>query len=440
VKERENRELKRKHRELNRREFLRIAGGTAGGLAVLPWLEACSPLLVTESLEDTGLSLGCAVGDVTPRRAVVWLRAEKESAVSVHYAKDPGLNASASRGPVRTAEESDYTAKILLDELEPKTRYYYRAVVAGKKPGPVCHFVTAPLPEDPADIRFTFSGDSRDTYRPFLIMDSIREMRPDFFLHLGDTIYADRNGVARVLPQFWAKYVINRTDPPTQRLFSETSLYVIWDDHEVGDNYHPSDPLAPIGRRAFLDYWPVLQDPGDPYRIYRSVRWGRAVELFILDTRQYRDPSAGTILGERQKRWFLEALSSSDAWFKFVATSVPFTSPNSDKWGGYRKERDEILDMIQRKGIKGVVFLSADVHYAAVSGVGRGSGLKEIIVGPIGAPMGLARGTARRFEFFSRESFNYGMATVYAKANPPYAEIEILGANNKSLYKTRIEA
>ena len=52
-------------------------------------------------------------------------------------------------------------------------------------------------------------------------------MEPDFFLHLGDTIYADRGGTATRLPDFWAKYRANRLDPASQRLFAETGAYVI---------------------------------------------------------------------------------------------------------------------------------------------------------------------------------------------------------------------
>jgi len=125
-----------------------------------------------------------------------------------------------------------------------------RAVVEGRSPGPIGRFVTAPRADDPAKVSFCFSGDSRESYKPFTIMDAVRAQRPDFFLHLGDTIYADRGGTARRLEEFWAKYRANRDDAATQRCFQETSFYVVWDDHEVEDNFTPDHPLAPVGRRA----------------------------------------------------------------------------------------------------------------------------------------------------------------------------------------------
>jgi len=432
--------MARRRSRLTRREFLCVAGGAAAGVGLWPWLPKAAAAEAALGSGDSGLPFGCAAGDVTPEGAIVWLRADAEGGVAVQYGKDPGLSSFVATMPLRVRKETDFTAKIKIDGLEPKTVYYYRGVATGKSAGPVSRFVTAPLLEDPADVRFAFSGDSRESFQPFSIMDSIRAQRPDFFLHLGDTIYADRGGIASRLPDFWAKYRANRSDPPTQRLFSETSLYVTWDDHEVADDYDASHPLAPIGQQAFFDYWPIRQSPQEPNRLYRSFRWGKALELFILDTRQYRDPFAGTILGGTQKRWLLESLSSSTAWFKFIATSVPFSSPDADKWGGFPEERQEVLKLIEGRRIPGVVFLTADVHYAAVSKVPGESGLKEFIVGPLAAPMGRAGGAAERFEFFSKESYNYGMVRVHARSQPPYAEIEILDQNNRSLHKARMNA
>jgi alkaline phosphatase D len=270
-------------------------------------------------------------------------------------------------------------------------------------------------------------------------MDAIREKKPEFFLHLGDTIYGDREGRAKHLSQFREKYIVNRKDEPTQRLFAETSLFVVWDDHEVADNYRAGHPLAPVGRRAFMDYWPVRQDPSDQQRIYRSARWGSAAELFILDTRQYRDEAAGTILGAQQKQWFLDSLASSNARFKFVCTSVPFSSPAADKWGGYPADRDEVLKVIQQKKISGVTFLAADVHYAAVVRVPGNTALREVIVGPLGAQMGKATGTAKRFEYFNNGYLNYGLVDVYANGDQSFVEIEILTDKNVLLHKIRID-
>lgn len=425
-------------RKLTRREFLKRAGTITAGMSLVPWFSP-SKGAAAESLQGTGFSLPCIAGDVTADGGVIWLRAERESIVAVEYGKDPALQNAVRSAPLKVLGDNDYTGKVFLRDLEPRSTYYYRAIVPDKKPGPIARFVTAPRADQATNVRFAFSGDTRQSYQPFAIMDAIRAKNPEFFLHLGDTIYGDLEGPARNLSQFREKYANNRKDEPTQRLFSETSLFVVWDDHEVADNYRAANPLALVGRRAFMDYWPVRQDPADRQRIYRSTRWGGAAELFILDTRQYRDESAGTILGLRQKQWFLDRLADSNAFFKFVCTSVPFSSPAADKWGGYPADRDEVLKVIKQRRIDGVIFLSADVHYAAAVRVPGNAALREIIVGPLAAQLGRATGTAKRFEYFNNEYLNYGLVNVYAEGTKPYVEIEILTDKNILLHKVRID-
>lgn len=410
----------------------------AAGIALAPWFYPSTGVAM-ESLQGTGLSLPCAAGDVTAEGAVIWFRTENESSVAVEYGQDPSFRSAIKTAPLRTISDADYTGKVFLRDLDPRSTYYYRAVVSDKKPGPIAKFASAPRADQMANVRFAYSGDTRQRYQPFGIMDAIREKKPEFFLHLGDSIYGDTEGRAHQLAQFRDKYIANRKDEPTQRLLAETSLLVVWDDHEVADNYRAASPLAPVGRRAFMDYWPVRQDPSDSQRIYRSVRWGSAVELFILDVRQYRDQAVGSILGARQKQWFLAGLAKSDARFKFVCTPVPFSSPAADKWGGYPAEKDEVLKAIREKQIRGVIFLTADVHYAAVVRVPGDTALREIIVGPLGAQMGKATGTAKRFEYFSNEYLNYGLVNVHAEGEQAYVDIEILTDKNVLLHKTRID-
>ena len=423
---------------MNRREFLKLAAG-AGLMA--PSLFGCTPE-ITPIDQSTGLSLWSFSGDVTDTSALVWLRADGGNEAAVQYAKDYYMTMEyRSTKPVAVSPESDYTATLSLDDLQPATRYYYRAAVVGKKPGGVGTFVTAPAPSADAKVVFCFSGDTRESYRPFLIMNAVRAQKPDFFLHLGDTIYADRNGTAHRLEEFWAKYRTNRDDLSTQYCFNQTSVYVTWDDHEVTDNYLPGEPLAPVGQRAFLDYWPIRHIGRDPTRIYRSFRWGKNVELFILDTRQYRNLKKGTMLGDLQREWFLDGIAKSTALFKFIATSVTMAGGGSDRWDGFPKERQQILRYINEKKIHGVVFLSADMHYAAITNIPKSGGIKDITVGPLGAPLNrITNGTARRYDFFLAENFNFGKITVDAKNQPGKALLEFVDQDNYVFYRTTLSA
>jgi alkaline phosphatase D len=147
------------------------------------------------------------------------------------------------------------------------------------------------------------------------------------------------------------------------------------------------------------------------------------------------------MLGKAQKQWLFEGLASSTALFKCVATSVPFWGGGRDRWDGYPRERGEILQWIRDKKIKGVFFISADLHYAAVTRLPGKLGLKEVVAGPMAAPMNvIATGTSSRFEFFSNKTFNYGMITIDPKLARPHADVQIFDENNASLYKTVIES
>src|SRR5262245_36974241 len=425
---------------MNRREFLKALG--AAGLALPSWLAApgCAPAVIPSD-SSTGLSLGYVTGDVSADSALVWLRAAPGSQVSLHYSKDPALSQYASTGAFPVDSAADHTAVIKLDRLEPASTYYYRAAVVGKKPGPIAKFVTAPRSDDPAKVTFCFGGDTRESFQPFTIMQAVQAQQPDFFLHLGDTIYADRGGSARQLEEFWQKYRANRSDLFSQNCFSAISVYAIWDDHEVEDNYSPENPLAPIGRKAFLDYWPIRRSVAEPSRIYHSVRWGSSVELFLLDARQYRDTKRTTMLGSAQHEWLLNGLANSTATFKFIATSVPMAGGGRDRWDGYPKERTKILRYINEKKLSGVVFLSADMHYAAITKIPKSGGLIDITAGPLAAPLNRVNyGFNRRYEFFLAENFNFAKITVDPQMSSHQALLEFIDQDNRVFYSQKISA
>jgi alkaline phosphatase D len=426
---------------MNRREFLKLLGAAGLGGAGLLVKSGCAPALIRPADPTSGLSLCYVCGDVTADSGLIWLRADPGSRVALQYNDDPSLGEYTASDIVTVDSQADSTALISLDELRPATRYYYRAQVAGKMPGPIASFVTAPRPDDNVKVTFCFSGDTRDSYKPFTVMRAVQAQRPDFFLYLGDTIYADINGRAQNLDEFWAKYRRNRDDAATQSCFCDTSVYAIWDDHEVVNDYRPGHWLAPIGRKAFLDYWPIRRQAGEAERVYRSFRWGQAAEIFILDTRQYRDPAKETMLGARQKEWLFDGVARSPAKFKFIATTVPMVGGGWDRWDGFPKEREQILSFIKGKKIPGVVFLSADLHYAAITNIPNSSGLKDITAGPLAAPLNrITNGTARRFEYFLAENFNFAKVTVDPKSEPTTALVEFIDQDNRVFHSTKLSA
>jgi alkaline phosphatase D len=324
------------------------------------------------------------------------------------------------------------TGKLALRALEPATRYRY--VVAQNQDEIAGEFVTAPAPATPAPVRFTWSGDlgshghCRRPGEGYAIFRALAEIPADFFLFAGDTIYADHvcggaehvagyDFVARRLADFWAKHRYNREDPAVQAYFRRASVYAIWDDHEARNNFSgPTEPLMEPARRAFLDYFPIQPPRAEPGRLYRKFRWGALLEVFILDTRQYRNPNTApdgpgkTMLGAAQRRWLLDALTASTAVWKVVVSSVPLSVPTGgrahDSWSnanadgvpeehgtGFTVERDSILRTLRQRGVKNLVFLAGDVHHAALirHHPTPGWSFYEFIAGPLSASPGRPR-------------------------------------------------
>lgn len=388
---------------------------------------------------------GIMVGDVTESRAIVWTRTGGPSTVRVEYGTTPAALGQATP-PVQTAAGSDYVAKIDLVGLRPGTRYYYRASADGERQRAASlegTFVTAPPAAENVSITLAWGADLSERFRPFRIFDAIRARQPDHFLFLGDTVYADIDANARTIDEYRSAYRRNRDDDALRRFVRSAAVYAIWDDHEVSNNFDSRHARLPIGRQAFLEYWPIRSDATDPHRLYRSFRFGRLVEIFMLDARQYRSPaferdnSRKTMLGAAQKEWLTRGLQRSEAAFKIVASSVPLKYHGADSWEGYTTERQELAGFISRNGIKGVVFLTGDVHYAAV--LRYREGFVEAIAGPLAMFINNRRPAAGEpeTEFSFNASFTFGLVKV--TGTPPQLAIEIYDVENRLLHRTIVQ-
>jgi len=312
--------------------------------------------------------------------------------------------------PVLTGPETDFTLTVSFDDLTPGTRYRYYVIVTEpdqRERAPQRHvaaqgeFMTLPGPTASVPVTFAWSGDlgGQDRCRRgaagYPIFDTIRQQNPDFFIFLGDTIYADNicasppnepgsNFIATTLTEYRAKHRYQRGAAALRRMLETVPVYVVWDDHEVKNNFAgPFESQLPAGRQAFREYWPLHTDVSDPNRLYRKIRYGSDLEVYFLDTRQYRsrnadqDGPAKTMLGAAQLDWLLKGLSTSTATWKVIVTSVPLSVPKGggpvipgyDGWAGgsdgtgFERERQVIVDAILEKPILNVVFLGGDVHW-----------------------------------------------------------------------------
>ena len=88
-----------------------------------------------------------------------------------------------------------------------------------------------------------------------------------------------------------------------------------------------------------------------------------------------------------------------------------------------------------------MVFLSADLHCAAICKIPKSGGLLDIIAGPLAAPLNrVTNGTNRRYEFFRAENFNFAKITVDPKINANEALLEFIDQDNQLFYRRKLHA
>jgi alkaline phosphatase D len=116
------------------------------------------------------------------------------------------------------------------------------------------------------------------------------------------------------------------------------------------------------------------------------------------------------MLGAAQRRWLIDSVSASTAVWKVVVSSVPLSVPTGgrahDSWSnanpqgvpgehgtGFAVERDLILRALRQRGVRNLVFLAADVHFAQLIHHHPTTewSFHEFIAGPLSASPGRPR-------------------------------------------------
>ncbi|WP_093115323.1 alkaline phosphatase D family protein [Thermoleophilum album] len=456
----------------DRRPSVLLASLLASGAVVVPAGFALAggsgarPAALT-AVDAARFTAGVAAGEPRTDRVTLWTRVDRQALLELVVARDRALRRARRIRLVRATSAHDFTAQVTVRGLNPGTRYWYR-FRAGRSRSPLGTFVTAPSRAAAKTVRFAWTGDfdatatpgqTRPYWNDLRIFSAMARERNDFNIALGDTIYSDSEvpgalrPIALTVAQKWAKYRRNLAQAPLRRLRATAALFSHWDDHEFVNDFSPFERsfsngvqidgrlLYQRGLRAFRDYAPVAYSRR--LGIYRSVRWGRNLELFFLDERSFRsakasaggvcdNPQTGapdlaptapadkralfaalvpslaapvaqrcldtirspqrTMLGRAQREQFLRDLRRSTARFKVIVNEVPmqqFYALPYDRWEGYEAERRALLREIAR--VPGTVVITTDVHAVLAgdvryrtleSGGPQPSGLLEVTVGP----------------------------------------------------------
>jgi alkaline phosphatase D len=355
----------------------------------------------------------------------------------LEVAEDPGFRRVIATRDIPTGPATGFSLKARVTGLRPRTRYWYRFETRHSH-SPVGRFQTA-LPADSNEtVRFACFSCAEFTHGYYNAYDAMAREDLDFAVCLGDYIYAEcsrsvatgfavrddltgssvdpRPGVLReavTLDDYRAKYALYRSDPALRRMHAAFPTVAIWDDHELENNYagRPLDGgLGPAmeysqarkaaSYKAFFEAMPVM--PRGQSRIYRGARHGRAVDLVVLDERQYRvDQPCGdkrkqacaswgqrrAFLGRRQLDFLADRVTGSTATWKVIGTqsmSMPILFSDGryarfDAWQGYPVEREELLSRIHNSRTKDVVFMAGDAHAFWAGDVRRQMGAGESV-------------------------------------------------------------
>lgn len=446
---------------------------------------------------------GVASADPQPTAVMLWTRAvpeatADETSVQVQLSLDSDFSTLVAQETVATSREHDFTIRILVRELNPDTRYYYRFVGANST-SRIGRTRTAPAPGQERNVNMAFvSCQSYEqayygSWARMLADDKAKSdsEQIDFVLHLGDFIYerswpklANDMPVPRPLPPFpdgvqqdeysYALtladyrhlYKTYLSDPNLQEARARWPFICTWDDHEFSnDSYqvyttYRESPVAESERkvaanRAWFEFIPAVLDeleeqPAHNFRkpktnvtsstdgaieslcIYRQLNWGKYLDILLTDSRSYRSPAClpddfaeslglvmssvqlvemadagdeynngnppatlpyadgntpnpgkgrapGSLLGESQRDWLLQGLSSAEVPWKLWAnalpmipmrldlSTLPFTDYEDgifhlDAWAGYPHELGLIMKQLQAEEVTGVVSFSGDHH------------------------------------------------------------------------------
>src|SRR5262245_8102974 len=378
----------------SRRRFL----ATGAAATTLSLVGGVARPYLSRASDRPQVTHGLQSGDVSTDSGMVWARTDRPARMLVEAATTESFKDIRRAVFVDALPEGDFTAKVLLDGLPAGQDIFYRVrfqdlaspTILGEPM--VGRFRTAPT--DRRSISFVWSGDtmgqgwgideSRGGMKTYATM--LRN-RPDFFIHSGDTIYADgpipaeqkmpdggvwknivtedKSKPAESLAEFRGNYKYNLIDTNLRAFNAAIPMFAQWDDHEVTNNWWPLEPLTRaehqrkkyqdkhvlgmVARagRAFHEYMPLRVTAAEPGRVYRKISYGPLLDVFMIDMRSYRGPNgegmeeaygpAAHFLGPTQIAWLKRELLNSRATWKVIAADMPIglivVYDGDRKWG-----------------------------------------------------------------------------------------------------------
>jgi alkaline phosphatase D len=249
-----------------------ITSGLGAGLVIaLPGTAVADPRNAEASLPTDPFTLGVASGDPWPDGFVLWTRLalnplaedglggmpSRVVSVAWEVAEDPAMRNVVQRGVEQAVPESAHSVHAELRGLKPGREYFYR-FRAGRYISPVGRTLTSPARyETPAALAMSFASCAQYEHGFFTAYRRLAEDQPDLVLHLGDYQYEykkgsyvtgggnvrDHEGPETVtLENYRQRHAQYKADADLQAAHAAAPWLVVWDDHEVDNNWADEVP------------------------------------------------------------------------------------------------------------------------------------------------------------------------------------------------------
>jgi alkaline phosphatase D len=368
-------------------------------------------------------ALGIASGQPRANSVVLWTMltgAGLPERVTVQWeiAFDEAFTRIAARGEETAELAWAHSVHAEPVGLEPARWYWYRFSALGQQ-SMVGRTRTAPAADAAAaSFNFVITSCQRWDVGHYAAWRHVAAEELDAVMFLGDYIYEYpsglnpvrpvEGGLVRTLAQYRARYATHKSDPALQAAHAAVPWLLVWDDHEVGNDYanlqgeYLESDFKAQRAAAYRAYWehmpfPKAARPVDAdMRIVDRLDWGRLARIHLIDDRQYRDvqvcskPGRGgsntvalkdcpafldtrrTLLGAEQERWLAEGWDNTRPWNLLAQQTLmarfSWTDPAlggtywTDGWDGYPAARNRLLGVVAQRKVNGVVMLGGDVH------------------------------------------------------------------------------
>ena len=414
------------------------------------------------------INSGPMVGYSTMQEVLLWVQTEERANVHFEYYEINNPKVKFSTDKIETEKKNGYVAKLIADQVIPGKKYKYEVYVNNYKieRNYAMEFQTQELWKwrtDPPDVKFIigscsyinepkFDRPGKPYGSNFEIFNSINKKNPDFMLWLGDNTYL-REPDWNSRTGFIKRYSHTRAFPELQPLLASTHHYATWDDHDYGpNNSDGSFWLKETASEIFKLFW------GNPnYNVTGKggitgfFQWSD-LDFFLLDNRYHRTANNNLTgnrhrLGKDQIDWLINALSFSQASFKFVAVGGQVISNGVvyENYATYPDERKYLLDKIREAKIEGVIFLDGDRHHTILSKMQETKNvypLYDLTCSSLTA--GVNNDNEPYNSFKLEETFvnvnNFGMLNFTGPTNERELTIQIFDKDGKELWIKSIKA